>query len=100
MRGYGRFGALLAAALLLGGAAAAQTRGLTIQLKASEARDAPVAEEVRLYGASYALVIGIDNYTNGWPRLGQAVKDARNVATALEAVGDYVARAHQTQDVR
>ena len=72
----GRFPWLALAALLLveAGAASAETRGLTIQLKASEARDAPVAAEVRLYGASHALVIGIDTYTNGWPRLSNAVK--------------------------
>ena len=67
--------------------AAAETRGLTIQLKANEAKDAPVAGEVRLYGASYALVIGIDKYTGGWPRLSNAVKDARLVAAELERKG-------------
>ncbi len=40
-----------------------------------------------IYEASYALVIGIDDYTNGWPRLHNAEKDARKVATALEALG-------------
>ena len=69
-------------------AAAAETRGLTIKLRASEARNAPVAEEVRLYGASYALVIGIDTYTGGgWPRLSNAVKDAELVATELRKRG-------------
>ena len=75
------------AACLSAAVAAAQTRGLTIQLKASEARDAPVAEEVRLYGSSHALVIGIDEYTNGWPRLSNAVKDAELVAAELRKRG-------------
>ena len=85
MRGNAFFLALLtAAAVLAPGPVSAQTRGLTIELKASEARGAPVAGEVQLYGASYALVIGIDEYTNGWPRLSNAVKDARLVAEELE----------------
>ena len=47
-----------------------------------------MAEEVRLYGASYALVIGIDTYTGGgWPRLSNAVKDAELVATELRKRG-------------
>ncbi len=29
------------------------------------------------YGDSRALVIGIDDYRNGWPRLSNAVRDAR-----------------------
>ena len=69
-------------------AAAAQTRGLTIKLRASEANNAPVAEEVRLYGSSFALVIGIDKYTGGgWPRLSNAVKDAELVAAELRERG-------------
>ena len=53
-------------------------------------RDAGGSESVerwKLYGASRALVIGIDNYTNGWPRLSNAVKDAEEVARVLEARG-------------
>ena len=66
---------------------AAETRGLSVLLRASEAADAPIEAEVELYSKSYALVIGNDDYTSGWPRLGQAVKDARNVAKALEGQG-------------
>ena len=66
---------------------AASGRGLSLKLRSSEARDAPIAEEVDLYSKSHALVIGIDNYAAGWPRLGQAVKDARKIARALEAQG-------------
>ena len=62
-------------------------RGLSIKLRASEAKDAAIVEEVQLYSRSYALVIGIDNYTSGWPRLSNAVKDARKIKTALEAKG-------------
>ena len=80
-------GVLLIGFGLATAADAAKSRGVTLKLRASEARDAPVEAEVELYSESYALVIGIDDYTAGWPRLGQAVKDARNVAKALEDQG-------------
>ena len=80
--------AVLGAALLLAGAAeAASSRGVPLKLRASEKADAPVVEEVQLYGNSHALVIGIDDYTNGWPRLSMAVKDAQLVAEALKKKG-------------
>ena len=49
-----------------------------------------MSETVRLYGSSYALVIGIDNYTAGWPRLSNAVKDAEAMAAELVARGFQV----------
>ena len=57
---------------------------------------APVTQgaPIRLYGASKALVIGIDNYGSAkaqsqgaWPRLAMAVKDAEAVAKALADQG-------------
>ncbi len=66
---------------------AATGTGVYVDIRAGDTVDAPVTERWRLYGASYALVIGIDNYTSGWPRLSNAVKDARLVAQALEARG-------------
>ncbi|MEX0923278.1 MAG: caspase family protein [Rhodovibrionaceae bacterium] len=45
------------------------------------------SERWKLYGASHALVIGIDEYSAGWPRLSNAVKDAESVAAELEARG-------------
>ena len=45
------------------------------------------AKSVPLYAKSYALVIGIDNYTNGWPRLAGAIKDATTVAEVLKEQG-------------
>ena len=66
---------------------AAETRGLTLKLRASEASDAPIVEEVELYSKSFALVIGNDTYANGWPRLSNGVKDAEKVAAALTAKG-------------
>ena len=78
----------LAACLLAGTAGdSAEARGLTIKLKASEAAGAADAGAVELYKASHALVIGIDDYTAGWPRLSNAVKDAELVASALRQQG-------------
>jgi len=39
------------------------------------------------YAKSLALVVGIDAYSAGWPRLSQAVSDARLVAAELRRVG-------------
>ena len=75
--------------VLMGGAAlqAATESGVYVEFRASEAADAPVTERWKLYGASHALVIGIDSYTGGWPRLSNAVKDATLVAEALRGRG-------------
>lgn len=83
-------------------------RGLAaaaVGLMATGAEAAPVVVEVRadpgdpasaerqvLYGASHALVIGIDDYTGGWPDLSNAVKDAQLVGDALERHGFEVER--------
>ena len=88
----GRQGAIAASAalvgsLLLASGALAETRGLSVELRESEAAGAPVTETVRLYSKSFALVIGIDTYTKGWPRLSNAVKDARLVAAELWSRG-------------
>ncbi len=61
--------------------------GVQVDLRVSEAPGSPVVGRVDLYGASYALIIGIDNYTAGWPRLSKAVEDARLVAAALRTRG-------------
>jgi|TARA_B100000161_G_C33394949_1_gene343934 hypothetical protein len=34
-----------------------------------------------------ALIISIDNYTNGWPGLSMAVEDALQVAASLKKQG-------------
>ena len=65
----------------------ADVRGLTVKLKANEGDNAAIIDEVELYSKSYALVVGIDDYANGWPRLGQAMKDAHRVSDALKARG-------------
>ncbi|MEG3619783.1 caspase family protein [Magnetovibrio sp. PR-2] len=65
----------------------ARSRGLSVELRTSETANAPLAKTVKLYQRSYALVIGNDDYTNGWPRLSNAVKDAQDVAEALGNMG-------------
>jgi formylglycine-generating enzyme required for sulfatase activity len=66
---------------------ATNSKGIKVHLKASESADAPAAETVQLYSASRALVIGIDDYSQGWPRLSNAVKDAELVASELRRHG-------------
>ena len=61
--------------------------GVYVEYRQSDQPGAPVVDRWRLYGASYALVIGIDNYTNGWPRLSNAIKDATLVADELKNQG-------------
>ncbi|OSM01590.1 putative peptidase C14 caspase catalytic subunit p20 [Magnetofaba australis IT-1] len=63
------------------------SRGLTVELKSQDRPDAKSAGSVQLYNKSYALVIGIDHYTNGWPPLSNAVRDAKMVADALREKG-------------
>jgi N-acetylmuramoyl-L-alanine amidase len=48
---------------------------------------ADMGKPVTLYQKSYALVIGIDSYTEGWPRLSNAIKDAKAVAQELAERG-------------
>lgn len=60
-----------------------QQRSVYVDLRTSEAANAPVAESIQLYSSSFALIIGIDKYTGGWPRLTNAVKDAELVARLL-----------------
>lgn len=48
---------------------------------------ADTGKHVTLYKKSYALVIGIDAYTNGWPVLRNAINDAKAVKNALETQG-------------
>jgi hypothetical protein len=78
---------LLAALILIPIQASAASRGLELELKSSDKPNAAPAGSVQLYQASYALVIGIDRYTNGWPALRNAVNDARAVATKLKDHG-------------
>jgi Caspase domain len=68
---------LIGLGLVLTGPALAQTRGL-FMLTPTDTK-----QPVTIYQKSYALVIGIDRYTGGWPRLSNAVADAKAVAAEL-----------------
>ncbi len=65
----------------------ALSRGLSVKIKNKPEKNAPVIEEVLLYQNSYALIIGIDNYANSWPKLTEAINDAEIVASELEKKG-------------
>jgi len=62
-------------------------RGLYIYSKTEELNGKSNLEKVLLYDASYALVIGIDHYRNGNPRLFNSVRDAVLVTKVLEEKG-------------
>jgi hypothetical protein len=47
----------------------------------------PARDPVLLYNKSYALVVGISDYTNGWRKLNNAVTDAEAIAPELERHG-------------
>ncbi len=67
--------------------AAEGERVLTVPIRADVDGTAKLSETFQLYRRSKALIISIDNYTNGWPRLSIAVEDARQVAAALKKQG-------------
>src|SRR5262245_33285232 len=68
--------------------ALAEAGSLDVQLKASEANNAPDAQKVTLYQKSKALVIGMDHYDGrSWPQLSNGIRDAEEVAKALAAQG-------------
>ncbi len=57
----------------------ATTRGISIVSKEGQS--------LQLYNDYYALVIGVGDYTQGWPDLPGAAKDAKEVASTLEKLG-------------
>ncbi|MEX0923277.1 MAG: caspase family protein [Rhodovibrionaceae bacterium] len=84
----GVLSAFVGSLLLPSAALAAETdSGVYVELRDENAPDAEVTERWKFYGASHALIIGIDDYDNGWPRLSNAVKDAKAVAEELEGRG-------------
>ena len=72
--------------------ATAAEGGSAVYVELEDAGDGAAKERWKLYGASQALVIGIDDYDNGWPRLSNAVADAEAVAAELEARGFEVTK--------
>jgi hypothetical protein len=71
-------------------AAQAQQRSgiLEVVLKATEKPEAPEGPKVTLYQKSKALVIGMDHYEGrAWPQLSNGIRDAQEVAAALQMQG-------------
>ena len=62
-----------------------------VQVRPMAIKDAK-GQQVGLYQASYALVIGVSNYTAGWPDLPSVVGESQQVAQALEENGFQVQR--------
>lgn len=63
------------------------TRGLSLTIMESERSSAVRVANYPLYQDYQALVIGIDEYKNGWPALSNGVKDARRIGHVLEQYG-------------
>jgi hypothetical protein len=72
--------------LLTASQAANQTRGVGVQIKGEDGKF------INLYDKSYALVIGVSDYTAGWPRLPGVRRDIEAVSRALEAQGFQVTK--------
>ena len=66
---------------------AAPSSALYVDIRDKDTANARIVERWKLYNASKALVIGIDAYNNGWPRLSMAVRDAETIAAALQQRG-------------
>ena len=56
-------------------------RGMKISVRTN------TGEEIQLYKASYALIVGNGNYRNGWDPLPGATRDVQEVAAALKTHG-------------
>jgi formylglycine-generating enzyme required for sulfatase activity len=66
---------------------AAETRGVKrVEIKTQ------TGELIGLYEESHALVIGVSDYTAGWPDLESVTKDVESVSAALEGQGFNVVR--------
>ncbi|MBU0673301.1 MAG: PEGA domain-containing protein [Proteobacteria bacterium] len=77
-----RFSLIIIAYLLicfLAGNVYASSRGLSLKVK----DQAGTPEDIELYQNSYALIIGVSEYTNGWPDLPGVEKDVKLVEDAL-----------------
>ena len=72
---------------------AAETRGLKrVEIKTA------AGEAIGLYEQSHALVIGVSDYTNEWPKLPGVRKDVKAVTAALESHGFNVEVVEDAED--
>ena len=81
MGGVMRFFWLAVLLVAWAGSVAADTRGINVQVKDTG------GTTVALYAESHALVVGVSEYTNGWPRLRGVGEDIPAVKAALERQG-------------
>ena len=61
----------------------AAQRGVTVKTRDVDGS----TNEISLYSGYHALVIGCGDYRNGWPKLPNPVKDAREIAGELKTSG-------------
>ena len=66
--------------------ARSQTRGMH-EIHVTARTPDGAEKDIRLYSGYYALVIGCSEYRNGWRRLPNGVKDAREVTDVLKKLG-------------
>jgi hypothetical protein len=74
---------LLASLVFSSSASLAADRSVNVRIKNDQGRE----ENLKLYGASYALIIGASEYTAGWPKLPGVKIDVKEVKAALEKQG-------------
>ncbi|HEY0170719.1 MAG TPA: caspase family protein [Pyrinomonadaceae bacterium] len=88
--------ALLATALSLGLALAPPRRSAARQSEGLRRGVVGIrvegGKELKLYEQSYALVVGVSEYTRGWPRLPGVKRDVEEVSRALERHGFLVTK--------
>ena len=65
---------------------AVKSKGLEVVIKDQSGR------KVGLYKGSYALVIGVSNYTAGWPKLESVPDEINRIETALKNQGFHVVK--------
>jgi hypothetical protein len=70
---------LISLAFMFSAASFAAERGITVSLSTGQTLD--------LYEDSYALVIGVSNYSSGWPDLSSVAKETGEIAVLLEEQG-------------
>lgn len=63
---------------------AQEQRGIGVEIKVEDGKT------IKLYDKSYALVIGISDYTNGWPKLPGVKGDIQAIRAVLEKQGFQV----------
>jgi|GEM_PF-3809081 len=59
------------------------SRSVLIRVKGEDG----AAKDIRLYKGSYALLIGVSNYTAGWPKLPGVLQDIEDIEKTLKSHG-------------